>query len=43
MFYINKKYSEFIGRKAKKLLIKIKPNFTKVWTKKENQEYPKKQ
>ena len=43
MFYINKKYSEFIGRKTKKLLIKIKPNFTKVWTKKENQEYPKKQ
>ena len=39
MSYINKKYSEFIGRKSKKLLIKIKPNFTKVWTKKENQEY----
>ena len=39
MLYINKKYSEFIGRKTKKLLIKIKPNFTKVWTKKDNQEY----
>ena len=42
MMHINKKYSEFIGKKTKKLLIKIKPNFTKVWTKKENQEYLKK-
>ena len=39
MLYINKRYCEFIGRKTKKLLIKIKPNFTKVWTKKDNQEY----
>ena len=30
MKYINKKYIEFLGKK---------PNFTIVWTKKENQEY----
>ena len=39
MRYINKKYSEYTGVKSKKLLVKIKPNFTKVWTKKDNQEY----
>ena len=39
MLYINKKYSEFKGPGSKKLLAKIKPNFTKVWTKKDNQEY----
>ena len=39
MRYINKKYSEYTGVKSKKLLGKIKPNFTKVWTKKDNQEY----
>ena len=39
MRYINKTYSEYTGVKSKKLLVKIKPNFTKVWTKKDNQEY----
>ena len=40
MKYINKKYIEFLGKKSKKRLLgKIKPNFTIVWTKKENQEY----
>ena len=42
MSFLNKKYFEFMGMKSKKLLAKIKPNFTKVWTKKENQEYLKK-
>ena len=39
MVYINKKYNEFAGMESKKLLAKIQPNFTKVWTKKDNQEY----
>ena len=39
MLYINNKYSEFKGPGSKKFLAKIKPNFTKVWTKKDNQEY----
>ena len=39
MSYINKKYNEYKGPGPKKLLAKIKPNFTKVWTKKDNQEY----
>ena len=39
MSYINKKYIEFKGPKSKRLLAKIKPNFTRVWTKKDNQEY----
>ena len=39
MSYINKKYNEFKGPGSKKFLAKIKPNFTKVWTKKDNQEY----
>ena len=40
MSYINKKYTEFLGKQTKKhLLGRIKPNFTIVWTKKENQEY----
>ena len=39
MSYINNKYSEFKGPGSKKFLAKIKPNFTKVWTKKDNQEY----
>ena len=39
MAYLNKKYIEYMGMESKKLLAKIKPNFTKVWTKKENQEY----
>ena len=39
MSYINKKYIEFNGPQSKKLLAKIKPNFTRVWTKKDNQEY----
>ena len=39
MSYINKKYIEFKGPESKKLLAKIKPNFTRVWTKKDNQEY----
>ena len=40
MKYINKKYIEFLGKKSKKRLLgRIKPNFTIVWTKKENQEY----
>jgi hypothetical protein len=38
MSYINKKYIEFNGPQSKKLLAKIKPNFTRVWTKKDNQE-----
>ena len=38
MSFLNKKYFEFMGMESKKLLAKIKPNFTKVWTKKENQE-----
>jgi len=38
MKYINKKYIEFLGKKSKKRLLgKIKPNFTIVWRKKENQ------
>jgi len=39
MSYINKKYNEFKGPGSKKLLAKIKQNFTKAWTKKDNQEY----
>ena len=42
MTYLNTKYFEYMGMESKKLLAKIKPNFTKVWTKKENQEYLKK-
>ena len=42
MAYLNKKYLEYMGMESKKLLEKIKPNFTKVWTKKENQQYLKK-
>ena len=42
MTYLNQKYKEYMGIETKKLLAKIKPNFTKVWTKKENQEYLKK-
>lgn len=39
MEFINKKYFEFAGVNSKKLLAKIKPNFTKAWKKKDNQEY----
>ena len=42
MAYLNKKYFEYMGMDLKILLAKIKPNFTKVWTKKDNQEYLKK-
>ena len=44
MSYINQKYIEFTGIKSKKRLLgRIKPNFTIAWTKKENQEYLSKQ
>ena len=42
MSLLNKKYNQFMGMESKKFLAKIKPNFTKVSTKKENQEYLKK-
>ena len=44
MSYINQKYIEFTGIKSKKRLLgRIKPNFTIAWTKKENQAYLSKQ
>ena len=44
MSYINQKYIEFSGIKSKKRLLgRIKPNFTIAWTKKENQAYLSKQ
>ena len=40
MIYINNKYFEYVGKKSKKRFLgAIKPNFTKVWTKKGNKEY----
>ena len=40
MALINKKYNEYLNTKTKKRLIqKIKPNFTKIFTKKGNQEF----
>ena len=40
MDLINRKYNEYLNIDSKKrLLQKIKPNFTKIWTKKGNQEF----
>ena len=40
MIYINNKYFEYVGKKTKKRFLgAIKPNFTKVCTKKGNKEY----
>jgi len=39
MAYLNKIYKEYAGMDSKKLLAKIKPNFTKVWKRKDNNEY----